>query len=413
MRRFFFIIFLLACDSDSGTVSETFDAEVLDEYSNRLCGIHSNGRGCSENSYCERPGLCVLNSRCIKDDECEQDLFCHGGICRSEEEIEALPTPIAWGYISRHWLRFKSDRSESCFGGMGDGNFSELSHYINISHYGYYNENNEHEAFQFLNNLNPRSEFEYLRNDEWTQLFGLTEVENGYLLQIFTATNDLDNDGEPDQSYATRQAGEGIFRISRENYERGRSRAIFLDEIGSDIIAGTATDLPWRMPLLPYGRRENGIHNYMMHNASVFGDLFMENGGLYTGHTMEIRTRYDEEYPMEHGNFTIGGSFLLSEIFEHLLPFVENCGCPVRREPYIFLHDERIGSFCVDRDQSIGRCEGEDERPFWCSYRYQCDSGPISRLKFRDLDEDLDGVSDSYTSCFQPDIVPAQVIIEN
>jgi len=332
----------------------------------------------------------------------------NGGTCRSEEEIETLPAPIAWGYISRHWLRFWNNREDHCF---SMGRESQLSNFMTR---GYHDENDENDTFLFFNNLSPQSEFEYLKNDEWTQLFGLTEVENGYLLQIFTATNDLDNDGEPDQSYEIRQTGEGIFRISRENYELGRSRAIFLDEIGSDIVAGSATDLPWQMPLLPFGRRENGIHNYIMHNSSVFGDLFMEDGGLYTGHTVETQNFGIEEYPIEHGNFTIGGSFLLSEIFEFLIPFVENCGCPARREPYIFMHNQSSGTYCRgDIEGLTDRCEGEDERPFWCNYQYQCNRGAIYALKDRDLDEDRDGVNDSYTSCFQPDIVPAQVIIED
>ena len=439
----FFTVTMSNCSDRNETFFELWqDGERGDATADNWCATHlcrnidpnysPYSRNCLNTSYCESdsrqeaevctlPGICVPIDRCVSDRGCLNDRICYGGRCLSQEEIDEVPTPTYWGYMvdphltsvdsrGRFFYVGESRRQHGCFRLYGNTT-NDLS--INATSP---EDERSLEMLGYPVNMTNESIRNAIRNDELTQLFAITLLPDGtYLFQVFSATNDIDQDGFPDQEYQTRNAGNGIFYISAENYARGREHALRLDELGTSIEARHATDLPWRMPFLPWARTIDGMRDYTLQFASLHGDLYVGEKGLWTG----TSTLTNRNYSFRHGNLIIGGSIYIQEMLNYIVEETSDCECEgIDDVSYVQTDQSESGDCCAPEIDITQPCTNADERPFWCDPNNVCGDKGVTHYAselFATLDihdDSREDWPDSVNACFMPEIVPAQVIIE-
>ncbi len=432
-----FLLALTACGRDPGVVEPSEPtgwslgepgSPIPDDWCEHMICLgplpdRDEARRCLRRSYCmdnalgscTLPGICIPPDRCVTDAGCEEERTCYGGRCLTAAEVDAVPAPSAWGYVVAPHMApwdgaFSWDGALSCF---SEGSTRQLSEYIGLD---WWPERDDVDTSDWRPNLGEEPAADFVENDEWTVLFGVIPLDDGtYLFQVFEGTNDLDGDGNPDQPFSVRAAGDGVFRITPEAYARGHARALRVESLGTSILAEHATNLPWRMPVLPWARMRDGLLDYTLQNASLQGDLYLSDAGLWTG----TSTRETEDGVFRHGNLVIGGSIHYVDIAGGMRLMTQGCACDglAPEDSYICEGDcYRLfdGGVCIEgiaRRRDI--CEDRPDRPYWCDSGFMCgdDRGPasLSGPPDADVDTDFDSHADSYSACFMPEVVPAQV----
>ena len=112
-----------------------------------------------------------------------------------------------------------------------------------------------------------------------------------------------------------------------------------------------------------------------------------------------------------HGNLVINGTIYVREIIDYIKEETTNCGCENIDEGS-YLYTQHCGT---EIERYYLECTNINERPFWCDSEIICvEEDGVLHMTHSGMNayEDDDTSYDSKNSCFMPEIVPAQVIIE-
>ena len=219
-------------------------------------------------------------------------------------------------------------------------------------------------------------------------------------LHFFIGTNDVDGNGEPDQTYDQILDGEGEFLITGAAFgPRGSliqfNRGTFDEATGEFVSPAEEFFLT-----LPLGGLIDGVGDVSL----TINDARLEANLDPTEPTSSINPTFDE---VEYGGARLGGFIELDELFGTLNDIVgESCACAVGNtsgEPPVIIFGEganprrptQYGISCNDTSFDISTCESGnvicDNIGLVCSTGAQI----ISTLAIADIDSNGNGIDDS------------------
>ncbi len=240
---------------------------------------------------------------------------------------------------------------------------------------------------------------------ESDQLTTLVEFKRGFdrtnpsQLHFFSGTNDLDENGEPDQTFAQIQAGGGVFLLQRPSvdtpFPNGQlNRGIYVPTTGEYISPAEFFEL--NVPLQEFF---GGARSIQVTVKAVRFEALLE--------TVELtRTVNFNIAGQRYGGARMGGYIELDEFFAAFSDELgTTCGCAVGRtsgRPPELIYGEgtnprrptRYGFSCNDTSFDISECEAEalcDNLGLICSTVVQV----ISTFSIADIDTNGNGIDDA------------------
>jgi hypothetical protein len=233
----------------------------------------------------------------------------------------------------------------------------------------------------------------------------LAEYKSGFYgtnpsqLHFFIGTNDVDGDGEPDQTYDVIQDGDGVFLITEAAFGP-RGSLIQFNRGQYDTASGEFVSPAEEFFLtLPLGGLIDGLGDVSLtiNDARLEADL----------DPAEPTTSVNfEEDGQEYGGARLGGFISLDELFGVLDDIVQDsCGCAVGNssgEPPVIVYGEgagtradRYGIACNDNSFDISACEAGNV--ICDNLSLVCGTGAslISSLQIADIDTNGNGIDDS------------------
>jgi hypothetical protein len=239
-----------------------------------------------------------------------------------------------------------------------------------------------------------------LENDELTLVFEWGRGSWGNGFWAYVSTNDLDGDGEPDQDWATREAGNGIFRIQPEAIDAYGSIVQFntVTDSGSAFSTEASTFL-LHLPLA------GSTTELKISQAAVRGRYTTESTGR---HSVDEEFRVDDE-SIAYGGWELGGVIPLDDIGALLNDIASTCTCagidPGR--PVVSYGDDgtQYNLACV---QTVTGTCGAEDGVICENIATVCSFLPsLPNLGLNDIDTNGNGVGDALSVGFRISAVGA------
>ncbi|MCA9563059.1 MAG: hypothetical protein KC561_06200 [Myxococcales bacterium] len=247
---------------------------------------------------------CSLAAACIA---CEGPNIVRGGECVAPD---ADPEGEGGTYSYVNGLRIPSQDGEAhcCFDFDGD-------------------EEIDNAAAQLLATLLSGTDFDAefahsLEADDLTMIFSWGHGENEEGFHVYLATNDLDGNGDPNQSFETRSAGNGTFRLDPASIDEHGAYIQFnrAEKDGDTLTAGPSImrlAIPFELDGEPFSLDVD------IEDAMVVGDIVPISTGIETVN-LEIT---DGEETDTYGGLALGGVIPFEQIGEILNDFASDCSC--------------------------------------------------------------------------------------
>lgn len=141
---------------------------------------------------------------------------------------------------------------------------------------------------------------------------------------LWLASNDVDGDGAPDQDFADRVAGDGIFVLETESFDADNGTGSFI-QFNRTSYEGTALDAgPSRFELsIPIPGIFEEPLELTIENARITGDMEETDGAIAS-----IPETLDTDgEDVTYGGAELGGVVLLDQVFGILDDLARDCSC--------------------------------------------------------------------------------------
>ena len=237
---------------------------------------------------------------------------------------------------------------------------------------------------------------EALADDDIAILMEWTRWAEEADFSLWLASNDVDGDGAPDQTFEDRVAGNGIFVLETESFDNDNGTGSFI-QFNRTSYEGTALDAgPSRFELsIPIPGIFEEPLELTIENARITGDMEETDGAIAS-----IPETLDTDgEDVTYGGAELGGVVLLDQVFGILDDLARDCSCVEGIDggsPVLEYGDngETYTAACVQTPGDASACgEGDgilcEQLSLVCTF-----AGSIPSL-VADVDVDNNGVDDA------------------
>ncbi len=355
---------------------------------------------------------------CVADDDCAEGQGCVGGGCFDPIAPEDYAFDGALAYARDLWL--PTTREEACcFDLDGDGFIdNSLSNLLEAC------DGRPGATVGALEQLNTFLEYGELAL--LLHLRGVGPGEDGPVeVAMFTGSNDIDSDGNPDDTWDARRAGDGTYLIDASVFgDYGSNVQYGAAEVTDGVLrttsAGFAAAWPIYQPCsfrfhesepFPDGSRCRGEQAQPFETTSTRAEaeLRWEGDRLFTADT--LTGSGDDERTV--GGLMLGG-YLHLDTFASIMnaTYADNCGCVgLGRSDDLIVTGTRNGRYFMEcsiavGDEELAECNSSQRTCF--GIPDFCRLVPVM-ASFAEHDGDGDGVNDSVSYGVRVSLVGAEV----
>ncbi|MCB9507091.1 MAG: hypothetical protein H6698_03260 [Myxococcales bacterium] len=353
-------------DSDCADVPACAPAEICDN------GTDDDGDGLAD---CE-DNDCFADAACVV--ECAAPNELRGGECLTPDWTADELQAGTYSYIRNLQVPPRNGEAACCFDFNGDGNIDNGLGLL-VGALGALGGDIDVDALIG----------EALADDSIALLFQWTKLDadpSEHDFSVYLATNDVDGDGTPDQSFGDRADGMGVFQVQAASVDAYGSivqfnQTTFVDDV---LTAGPGV---FRLSI-PIATEDFSLDlDLSIQQATVQGQLADSDNG-----PVSVDPTFDD---VEYGGIKLGGVVPLDQIFEIIEDLARDCECAGFTADPIITYGDNGTTYAVACAQTpTGDCEGQgticENLGTVCSFLPSLPS-----LGLNDIDTDGNGVGDA------------------